>query len=68
METAPAHAEPQLTQVTDAYELLSLGYPAVPQRAFIDNAYPCIFKIGNEFFDFTPFKLASNVWPAYWVN
>jgi len=27
-----------------------------------------MFKIGNAFFDFTPFKLAQNVWPAYWLN
>jgi len=34
----------------------------------LEGEYPCVFKIGNEFFDFTPFKLAQNVWPAYWVN
>ena len=28
------------------------------------STYPCIFKLGSEFFDFTPFKLVRNVWPA----
>ena len=28
------------------------------------STYPCIFKFGVEIYDFTPFKLARNVWPA----
>jgi hypothetical protein len=54
-----------LERVTDPTDLTYAGYP---QEAFSQKSYPCIFKIGNEFFDFTPFKLAQNVWPAYWAN
>lgn len=54
-----------LERVTDSNEISSAGYP---QEAFSQKSYPCIFKIGNEFYDFTPFKLAQNVWPAYWQN
>jgi len=54
-----------LERVTDPNEITYAGYP---EEAFSQKSYPCIFKIGNEFFDFTPFKLAQNVWPAYWVN
>ena len=25
---------------------------------------PCVFKIGNGFYDFTPFSLVSNLWPT----
>lgn len=28
----------------------------------------CLFKLGTEFYDFTPFKLTKNVWPAYYQN
>lgn len=28
------------------------------------STYPCIFKFGAEFYDFTPFKIVRNVWPA----
>jgi hypothetical protein len=41
--------------VTDPVELGEIGYP---QEAFSSKSYPCVFKIGNAFFDFTPFKLA----------
>jgi len=27
--------------------------------------YPCVFKVGNAFYDYTPFKLASSAWLAY---
>jgi hypothetical protein len=27
-----------------------------------------MFKVGTGFYDFTPFKLAQNVWPAYYIN
>jgi hypothetical protein len=54
-----------MTQVTDLQELADAGYPV---EAFSQNSYPCMFKLGNAFFDFTPFKLASNVWPAVWLN
>ena len=51
--------------MTDPTEIATAGYPI---EAFSQNSYPCIFKLGNAFFDFTPFKLARNVWPAYYVN
>jgi hypothetical protein len=54
-----------LTRVTDPEELEQAGYP---QMEFSQNTYPCLFKLGNAFFDFTPFRLAKNVWPAYWLN
>jgi hypothetical protein len=54
-----------LERVTDTAELESVGYP---QQDFSQKSYPCIFKLGNAFFDFTPFKLAQNVWPAYYNN
>ena len=63
--------------MTDAYELSKLGYyPRMQEQndadepivGFGKESYPCLFKIGNAFYDFTPFKLASNVWPAAWPN
>ena len=50
----------RLERVTDPIELSAQGYP-VSQNA-------CLFKLDNYFYDFTPFKLTMNVWPAYWVN
>jgi len=32
------------------------------------DSTPCLFKLGNAFFDFTPFKLASNLWPTSITN
>lgn len=46
--------------VTDPIELSKSGYPI--------SANACLFKLGNFFYDFTPFKLTQNVWPAYQVN
>ena len=45
----------ELERVTDPTDLATAGYPV---EAFSQNSYPCIFKLGNAFFDFTPFKLA----------
>jgi hypothetical protein len=36
--------------------LSTQGYPL--------SANACLFKLGSAFYDFTPFKLAQNVWPA----
>lgn len=44
-----------LTRVTDPSELANAGYPV---EAYSQTSYPCMFKLGNAFFDFTPFKLA----------
>jgi len=60
-----------LEQVTDPYELAKLGYPGAlvePDELLSKRSYPCLFRLDNSFYDFTPFKLASNVWPAYWIN
>ena len=27
-----------------------------------------MFKLGNAFYDFTPYKLTQNVWSAIWLN
>lgn len=32
---------------------------AEPNELKVTGAYPCIFKIGNNFYDYTLFKLAS---------
>jgi hypothetical protein len=45
-----------LTQVTDPTEMAQVGY--TPESLLSQKSYPCIFKLGNAFFDFTPFKLA----------
>jgi hypothetical protein len=39
-----------------------------PNDLLSKESYPCLFKLGNSFYDFTLFKFASNVWPAYWAN
>lgn len=63
-----------LTRVTDAYEMGTLGYfperteGETPNDLLSKESYPCLFKLGNAFYDFTPFKIAQNVWPAYWAN
>ncbi len=64
-----------LTRVTDAYEMGQLGYypkrsasSETPNDLLSKDSYPCLFKLGSSFYDFTPFKIAQNVWPAYWAN
>ena len=63
-----------LNRVTDVYELGKLGYfpekeeGVTPNEFLSKESYPCLFRLGNSFYDFTPFKLAQNVWPAYWPN
>lgn len=46
----------RLTQVSDeeAAQVLSIGF----------DTQPCLFKLGSAFYDFTPFKLALNLWPT----
>ena len=39
-----------------------------PNEFLSSESYPCLFRLGNSFYDFTPFKLANNVWPAVWAN
>ena len=39
-----------------------------PNDLLSKDSYPCLFRLDNAFFDFTPFKLAQNVWPAIWPN
>jgi len=29
------------------------------------GTWPCIFKLGNSFYDYTKFKLANDAWTAY---
>ena len=53
-----------LTRVTDAYEMGTLGYfperteGETPNDLLSKESYPCLFKLGNAFYDFTPFKIA----------
>jgi hypothetical protein len=28
------------------------------------GTYPCVFKLGNSFYDYTKFKIAKDAWPA----
>jgi len=32
------------------------------------DSTPCLFKLGSAFYDFTPFKLAANLWPTGVTN
>ena len=32
------------------------------------GTWPCIFKLGNSFYDYTKFKLANEVWTAYNIS
>ena len=32
------------------------------------DSQPCLFKLGNAFYDFTPFKLVSNLWATQPTN
>ena len=67
----------KLDLVDNVYDMGLLGYypeysdpqqPDEPISLLSKESYPCLFKIGNAFYDFTPFKLATNVWPAFWAN
>ena len=36
-----------------------------PQELLVGTgSYPCVFKLGNSFFDYTPFKIYQQTWPA----
>ena len=45
----------------------STAEPLVKDEKFLDNqeliisvgTYPCVFKIGEDFYDYTPFKLGA---------
>ena len=58
-------SETHLTRVTDPYELAAAGYfvpssdqQLEPNELLSKQSYPCLFRLGNAFYDFTPFKLA----------
>jgi len=76
-ERGPIIEGKKLDLVNNVYDMGLLGYypdytseeqPDEPINMLSKNSYPCLFKIGNSFYDFTPFKLASNLWPAFWAN